>query len=83
MLTFGNSLHEYYCKDQTKTMKYLLNNNNPINLNIKEISESRSQDYDEKSETNAIYKAFTRIQKGLNLASKNSSLSKSISSIIK
>lgn len=83
LLTFGNSLHEYYCKDQTKTMEYLLKNNNPINLNIKEISESKLQDYDEKSETNAIYEAFTRIQKGLNLASKNSSLSKSISSIIK
>ena len=34
LLTFGNSFHEYYCKDPVATIYYLLKDNNPVNLNF-------------------------------------------------
>ena len=33
LLTFGNSLHNYYCKDKVASIEYLLKDNNPININ--------------------------------------------------
>jgi len=82
LLTFGNSLHEFYCKDQTKFMEYLLKNNNPINLNNEILSNNFTKNTNEQSETIAIIESFLKIKTKLNLTTKNTSLSKSISNII-
>ena len=66
LLTFGNSFHEYYCKDPVATIYYLLKDNNPVNLNFNIERNDLKIEKDEKKETNAILDSILNKKKKLN-----------------